>query len=70
MKEGEGVICKSKKEALELATIAKNKGYKVCSLMFKKMKYKNIIFYDNEFCSAADYAIKFPITKKEFLEKC
>ena len=53
----------------ELATIAKEKGYKVCSLLFNKPKYKNIIFYSGEFCGAADWAIKTPISREEFLER-
>ena len=69
MKEFEGVICKNRVEMRELATIAKEKGYKVCSLLFDKPKYKNIIFYYGEFCDAADWAIKTPISREEFLEK-
>lgn len=69
MKELEGVICRNRNEMKELAHIAMEHGYKVCDLLFRKPKYKNIVFYYGEFCDCADWAIKYPISREEFLNK-
>ena len=69
MKEFEGVICRNKAEMKMLASLAEKKGYKVCWKLFNKPRYKNLIFYVNEFYDAAEYAIKFPISKEEFISR-
>ena len=68
-KEREGVVCKNSIEMKELANIAKEKGYRLSWAITNKPKYKNIIFYKGEFYDAVDWAITFPITKEEFINK-
>ena len=67
-KDYEGVVCKDRAELRLLAKIAEEKGYKV-SPKIKRAKYNHLIFYEGYFCDATDRAIKFKITKEEFLER-
>jgi hypothetical protein len=67
-KNYEGVICKNRAELSVLSIMARENGYNVCPKI-KRPKYSNIIFLDGWFYDAADYAIKFPITKQEFLNR-
>lgn len=68
-KELEGVICNDRFEAIKLAKLAEEKGYKISWLFFNKPKYKNIIFYKGEFVDAINWAITYPITKEEFINR-
>lgn len=68
-KEYEGVVCKNKAEMRELADIAKEKGYRLGWALVNRPKYKNLIFWEGEFYDAADWAIKYPITREEFINK-
>ena len=68
-KEYEGVVCKNSIEMRELAKLAEEKGHKIGWALTNKPKYKNIIFYTGEFYDAADWAIKYPITREEFISK-
>jgi hypothetical protein len=67
-KDYEGVICKNRTELSILAIMARENGYHVCPKI-KRPKYSNIIFLEGVFYDAADWAIKFPISKKEFLSR-
>lgn len=67
-KDYEGVICKNRTELSILSTIARENGFEVCPKM-KNPKYSNIIFLEGVFYDAADYAIKFPISKEEFIKR-
>ena len=64
----EGVVCKDRTELKFLAAMAEENGYKVCPKIYKP-KYNHIIFLEGWFYDAMDWAIKFKITKEEFLEK-
>jgi hypothetical protein len=67
-KDYEGVICKNRTELSILTIIARENGYHVCPKM-KNAKYSNIIFLEGVFYDAADWAIKFPISKEEFIKR-
>lgn len=67
-KNYEGVICKNRTELSILSIMARENGFEVCTKI-KNPKYSNIIFLEGIFYDAADWAIKFPITKEEFLNK-
>ena len=67
-KDYEGVVCKDRAELKLLATIAEERGYKVCPKI-KRPKYSHIIFLEGWFYDCEDWAIKSKITKEEFLEK-
>ena len=67
-KDYEGVVCKDRVELKLLATIAEERGYNVCPKI-KRPKYSHIIFLEGWFYDCKDWAIKFKITKEEFLEK-
>ena len=68
-KDYEGVVCKDRVELLLLARAAEEKGYKVSYKIVKKPKYKHLIFYRGYFCDATEWAIKFKMSKEEFLER-
>ena len=67
-KNYEGVICKNRTELSILSMMARENGFEVCTKI-KRPKYSNIIFLEGIFYDAADWAIKFPITKEEFLNR-
>jgi hypothetical protein len=67
-KDYEGVICKNRTELSILTIMARENGYNVCSKM-KRPKYNHIIFLEGVFYDATDWAIKFPISKEEFIKR-
>jgi hypothetical protein len=68
-KDYEGVVCKNRKELKSLATMADEKGYKVCCFFHKRPKYGHFVFLEGWFYDCEDWFIKFKLTKEEFLER-